>query len=129
MRISELSRSTGVSMRSLRHYEHKGLIKPQRLENGYRDYDESMIERVRAVKLYLELGLNTDEIGKIFTCKGLGKLGDWDVKQPECGDNLVALYQQKVQTIDAERQVLDDIKARLLERMSLIENKKKRPPC
>jgi MerR family Zn(II)-responsive transcriptional regulator of zntA len=129
MRISELSRLTGVSMRSLRHYEHKGLIKPQRLGNGYRDYDESMIERIRAIKLYLGLGLTTDEIGKLFTCKGLGMLGDWDVKQQECGDNLLTLYQQKVQAIDAERQVLDDIKVRLLERMSLIENKKKKPFC
>ncbi len=126
MRISELSRLTGVSMRSLRHYEHKGLIKPRRLENGYRDYDESMIERIRAVKLYLGPGLTTDEIGRLFTCKGLGVLGEWDARQQACGDNLLALYQQKVQAIDAERQALDDVKARLLERISLIEDEKKR---
>ncbi len=40
MRISEVSRRTGVSIRSLRYYEQKQLLCARRLENGYRDLDE-----------------------------------------------------------------------------------------
>jgi len=43
MRIGELARFTGVSARSLRHYEDAGLINPDRLDSGYRDYDESQV--------------------------------------------------------------------------------------
>ncbi|MGG4343655.1 MerR family DNA-binding transcriptional regulator [Paenibacillus lautus] len=32
--ISELSRKTGVSLRSLRYYEEKELLSPTRLQNG-----------------------------------------------------------------------------------------------
>lgn len=116
MRISELANLTGVSMRSLRHYEYKGLIKPRRLENGYRDYDEGAIEQVRVIQLYLDLGLNTDEIGRIKTCVGLR------TQKPEQHiDGLLRLYEQKLQAIDDEMQVLSAIKARLLDRIRYLQ--------
>ena len=43
MRISELSRRTGVSIRSLRYYEQKRLLCARRLSNGYRDLDEEAV--------------------------------------------------------------------------------------
>lgn len=118
MLISELANLTGVSIRSLRHYEHKGLIKPQRLENGYRDYDEAAIEQVRVIQLYLGLGLNTDEIGRIKNCIGLR------TQKPErhlCTSGLLRLYEQKMQAIDEEMQVLSQIKARLLGRIRYLQ--------
>ena len=42
MRIGELSERTGASTRSLRYYERKGIISGERLENGYRDFDEAI---------------------------------------------------------------------------------------
>jgi DNA-binding transcriptional MerR regulator len=118
MRISELACLTGVSIRSLRHYEYKGLIKPQRLENGYRDYDEAAIEQVRVIQLYLDLGLNTDEIGRIKNCIGLR------TRKPEdhlCNTSLLRLYEQKMQAIDNEMQILSQIKARLLGRIRYLQ--------
>jgi len=44
VRISEVSRRTGVSIRSLRYYEQKRLLCAHRLENGYRDLDEEAVE-------------------------------------------------------------------------------------
>ncbi|MBA4496593.1 MerR family DNA-binding transcriptional regulator [Paenactinomyces guangxiensis] len=40
MNIGEISCRTGVSVRSIRYYEQKGLISPKRQENGYREYGE-----------------------------------------------------------------------------------------
>lgn len=116
MRIGELSRRTGVSIRSLRHYEDKGLIKPARLENSYRDYDESIIERILAIRAYLELGLTTDEIRKILTCTILetpGRLHDWKA-------GLYTIYERKVQVITAEIQALQKTRERLLTKMETI---------
>ena len=38
MTISELAHHTETSIRSLRYYETRRLLSPQRLENGYRSY-------------------------------------------------------------------------------------------
>ncbi|TDB79184.1 MerR family transcriptional regulator [Micromonospora sp. KC721] len=57
MRISEASRVSGVSARSLRYYEDEGLIVPGRCGNGYRDYCGSTIDRVRVIRSLLESGL------------------------------------------------------------------------
>lgn len=40
MKIGELSRLTNVSTRAIRHYEEKGLLMSERLENDYRDFSE-----------------------------------------------------------------------------------------
>jgi Predicted transcriptional regulators len=40
MRIGELSRLSHVSARAIRHYEEKGLLTADRLENDYRDFSE-----------------------------------------------------------------------------------------
>ena len=50
MRISELSKLTGASIRSLRYYEAKGLIATQREENGYRVYNQMVVERVKTIQ-------------------------------------------------------------------------------
>jgi len=57
MRISEASRISGVSARSLRYYEDEGLIVPGRFDNGYRDYCRSTVDRVLAIRALLESGL------------------------------------------------------------------------
>jgi DNA-binding transcriptional MerR regulator len=57
MQISEAARTSGVSTRSLRYYEDEGLIVPGRLDNGYRDYCRSTIDRVLVVRSLLESGL------------------------------------------------------------------------
>lgn len=57
MQISEASRASGVSARSLRYYEDEGLIVPGRFSNGYRDYCRSTIDRVLVIRSLLESGL------------------------------------------------------------------------
>jgi MerR family transcriptional regulator, Zn(II)-responsive regulator of zntA len=68
MNIGELARQTGVSIRSLRYYETKQLLSPQRGDNGYRAYDRTAIERVRLIQFYLGLGLSTNEIFAVVFC-------------------------------------------------------------
>jgi DNA-binding transcriptional MerR regulator len=57
MQISEASRVSGVSTRSLRYYEDEGLIVPGRCGNGFRDYCQSTIDRVLVIRELLGSGL------------------------------------------------------------------------
>jgi DNA-binding transcriptional MerR regulator len=68
MRIGELSERTGASRRLLRYYEEQGLITADRRPNGYRDYDERLVDRVLQIRGLLESGLPTRMIKKILPC-------------------------------------------------------------
>jgi DNA-binding transcriptional MerR regulator len=64
MRIGELSRRTGVSVRLLRYYEDQGLLAPARLPSGYRDYDSGAVEQVQLIRVLLAAGLSTAKIAR-----------------------------------------------------------------
>src|SRR5262245_28291588 len=56
LRSGELARLSGVSADTLRHYERKGLLKPHRASNGYREYTRQAVERVRLIRGALAIG-------------------------------------------------------------------------
>ena len=64
--IGELAKATGVSTDTLRHYERKGVLHSQRAVNGYREYPEDALERVRMVRQGLAIGFTLDELRSIF---------------------------------------------------------------
>lgn len=64
--IGELAKATGVSTDTLRHYERKGVLHSQRAGNGYRQYHEDALERVRIVRQGLAIGFTLDELRSIF---------------------------------------------------------------
>src|SRR5512141_2983792 len=70
MQIGELSRSLGMTTRTLRLYEQMGLIDPpQRTEGGIRYYTKDDIRRIRFVLKLKELGLSLQqmqELAKIY---------------------------------------------------------------
>ncbi|GAA1451430.1 MerR family transcriptional regulator [Nocardiopsis tropica] len=69
VRIGTLSRLTGASERSLRHYEKQGLLRPLRGEaNGYREYREVDVRTVRHIRTLLAAGLNTAAIADLLPC-------------------------------------------------------------
>ena len=68
VRISELSRRTGVCQRLLRYYEEQGLLKPTRLGNGYRDYTEADVRAVRQIRSLLAVGIPTRIIFHFLRC-------------------------------------------------------------
>ncbi|WP_265443384.1 MerR family transcriptional regulator [Flexivirga meconopsidis] len=68
MRIGQLAERTGASPRQLRYYEQQGLISPLRQVNGYRDFDEAVVERVHSIMQLLEAGVPTRLIKVLLPC-------------------------------------------------------------
>ncbi|MFG2697820.1 MerR family transcriptional regulator [Kitasatospora sp. NPDC048407] len=73
MRIGELAGRAGASPRLLRYYEEQGLLKPGRSANGYREYDEALVERVRQIRSLLDSGLSTRTIRDVLPCLTSGQ--------------------------------------------------------
>lgn len=70
MRIGELSKKTGVPSRMLRYYEEQELITPRRLDNGYREYDDYLIDRVKKIRGLIDSGIPTRIVTNILPCLG-----------------------------------------------------------
>ncbi|MFF3815891.1 MerR family transcriptional regulator [Streptomyces bluensis] len=68
MRIGELSRRTGVHAHQLRYYEAQGLLEADRGANGYREYDEAAVLRVKQIRHLLGAGLSSDDIAYLLPC-------------------------------------------------------------
>ncbi len=62
MNISEVAKKTGLTAKSIRLYEDKGLIEsPYRLANGYRDYDDRHIDDLLLIARCKRVGFSLDE--------------------------------------------------------------------
>ena len=80
MRINEVVKLTGVSARTLQYYDEIGLLIPQKLDNGYRDYTEENLEKLQKILFYRFLKFKLNDIKELLE-------GDFD--------NLKILEQQR----------------------------------
>ena len=65
--VKEVSKLTGVSVRTLHHYDEIGLLRPTKVtEAGYRLYDADTLERLYLIIIYRELGFSLKEIRGIL---------------------------------------------------------------
>lgn len=65
LNISQIEFKTGLSRANVCFYEKEGLLEPQRLEKGYRDYSEADLETLMRIKLLRQLYISLDEIKQI----------------------------------------------------------------
>lgn len=73
MKISQIARDIGVSTDTVRHYVDIGLLRPGRdPANGYRVFGERERSRLRFIKGARELGLQLQDIERIFEDAGNG---------------------------------------------------------
>jgi MerR family transcriptional regulator, copper efflux regulator len=72
MRIGDLAKRTGVSLRMLRYYEKAGLLTPKRSASGQRLYGAVDMETVRRILLLKKGGLTLPIIRHLLDCVGTG---------------------------------------------------------
>ena len=65
MRIQELETLVKADRATIRYYEKEGLIKPNRSENGYRDYTEDIALELKRILLLRQLGVSVYTIKKL----------------------------------------------------------------
>lgn len=104
--IGEVADRTGVTQRTLRFYEERGLITPTaRLEGGFRLYSEHDIERVTLIKKLQELlGLSLAEIKEMVDAEQLRA----QIRATFRPDRELPVRRERVQlVIDATRRQLE----------------------
>ena len=67
MTVNEVSKLTGVSIRTLHYYDEMGLLHPAvTTDSGYRMYDDTNLERLQDILLFRELEFPLKEIKRII---------------------------------------------------------------
>lgn len=72
--VQEVSRITGISVRTLHYYHEIGLLEPEKIGyNGYRYYGDSSLAKLQEILFFRELGFTLKEIRKITQDPGYDK--------------------------------------------------------
>lgn len=66
MLLKEVMEKSGLSKKAVQYYEDQGFVKPGKLENGYRDYDEGCLKTLREIHSMRQMGLHIREIRAIL---------------------------------------------------------------
>ena len=67
MKIGEVAKLSGTGIETIRFYEREGLLlEPERRPSGYRQYDESTVERLDFIRRAKELGFTLAEIKELL---------------------------------------------------------------
>ena len=70
MQINQLADLTGVSPKTIRYYESIGVLpEPQRGPNGYRDYEDVDVERLKLVAGARRLAFSLDDVTEIIAMR------------------------------------------------------------
>lgn len=99
--ISQTAQSFDVTMRTLRFYESKGLLKPRRIGNR-RFYDEVCRSRLRLVLKGKAMGLGLDEIGELV------QVVESDMGDGERAKAVRALSIRQRDALHARRDMIDE---------------------
>ncbi len=65
MRIQQFAKETGVTVRTLHHYDRLGLLQPGRTESGYRVYGERELIRLQRITVLKFIGCSLQEIKEL----------------------------------------------------------------
>jgi DNA-binding transcriptional MerR regulator len=100
LKVGELAKRSGLTVRTLHHYDEIGLLKPSgRSESGYRLYDRADVARLHAVQALRRLGLPLADISNLLA-------GD--------GASLPAIVERQMQSLDEEIAQATELRARLV---------------
>ncbi|WP_250469607.1 MerR family transcriptional regulator [Caballeronia sp. GAFFF2] len=109
--IGELSRETGASVRSIRHYDEHGLLTSVRASNGYRVFPHAAISQVKQIQRMIATGFSLADILAFPDCM---RLVEGAVTCPET----TALQRERLVSIERQIADLERRRARLLKTLN-----------
>ena len=65
--IKKAAQLSGVSVKTLHHYDKIGLLVPAKSENGYRIYSQADLERLQVILYYKYLGFSLEKIAELLS--------------------------------------------------------------
>ncbi len=108
--IKKASEISGVSVRTLQHYDKIGLLSPKKKDNGYRYYSEDDMSLLQTILYYKYLGFSLNDIKNLIhkdDCEILGHLENQLKLMNEEKNRLLTLISTLEKTIESRKRGLD----------------------
>src|SRR5512140_3299689 len=108
LKIGDLARQTGKTVRALHLYEELGLLRPaSRTSGGFRLFDEDALRRIHWIGLLQELGLSLHQIQEL--------LNDWRSHEtgPQAMERVRAVFAEKLEEARAQARKYDTLAVEL----------------
>lgn len=121
MRIGELSRRTGVTVRSIRHYETTGLLEAVRTDSGQRLFNEQAVGHVQRIGVLLRNGFTIEEIRPVASMLDYRPRSRREI----CAE-VITLYRHKLADFDERIQELQRVRSRVAARLDFLEEQRAR---
>ena len=116
LRIGDLARKTGKSVRAIHLYEELGLLRPAaRTSGGFRLYEPSAVERVRWIDLFHGMGFSLQEMRELVHAWWDAGLG------PEAMDRLRSLFRRKLEETRESVQRFQRLERELADGLAYLE--------
>ena len=101
--IKEAAQLSGVSVKTLHHYDKIGLLVPLKSENGYRTYSQDDLERLQVILYYKYLGFSLEKIAELLKedttdiLSHLTRQLDYLTQERQHLDTLISTLQKTIQ--------------------------------
>ena len=92
-RIKTTATEVGISQEALRYYEKKGIIKPERLANGYRSYTPEQITELKYVSVMKYAHFSLTEIATMTSLFS-------KPPTPECNQTSKKILSEKIEYLE-----------------------------
>ena len=121
MKIGSVAEAAGVEVSTVRYYERRGLLaEPPRTESGYRQYDETVIDRIRFVRQAQDLGFTLEEIEELLALR---------VEDPSSCGLVEEATRAKLRSVDAKIRELRRLRGVLARLVRSCEAKESTEEC
>ncbi|HAI28008.1 MAG: Cu(I)-responsive transcriptional regulator [Thalassospira sp.] len=107
MNISDAATECGLPAKTIRYYEDIGLVSPGRLANGYRDYDENDLHKLRFLQRARGLGFSVEDCRVLLSLYEDRNRASSDVK--EIAKTHLAEIERKIAELQSLRDTLSDL--------------------
>lgn len=124
MNISQFSKKHGVSPDTLRFYEELKILVPDRLKNGYRNYQEHHEQQIKYIIALKSIGFSLIEIKHILELSQQPVSESCNILSNQLIDEKKALIHQKIQLLEYGKNTLDHLKQYIKEN-TFIQNQSK----
>jgi len=116
LRIGDLARQTGKTVRAIHLYEEQGLLRPAtRSSGGFRLYERSAVERVRWIDLLHGMGFSLHEMSELLKSWWSADLG------PDAMERLRGLFVRKLEETRAAVVRYQQLEHELTEGLAYLE--------
>lgn len=106
LKIGDLARETGVSVRAIRHYDQQGLLASSRSDNGYRAFQPVAVTQVRQIQRLIATGFSLEEIRSFPDCMRLIEGAKACTNITDIQRKRLAMLERQIEDLEHRRQKL-----------------------